>query len=54
MPRIIEAVQKAKGGPIQYLQGVPNKVASECVCVCVHPRMYSGAKKYLVIKHSVQ
>ncbi len=38
MPRIIKAVLKAKEGPTQYLQGVPNKVASECirVCVCVY------------------
>ncbi len=43
MPRIIEAVQKAKGGPIQYLQGVPNKVASECICgdVCVCARNHA-------------
>ncbi len=31
MPRRFKAVLKAKGGPIPYLQGVPNKVASECI-----------------------
>ncbi len=31
MPQIIKAVLKAKGGPTQYQQGVPNKVASECM-----------------------
>ncbi len=29
----LRAVLKAKGGPTRYLQGVSNKVASECVCV---------------------
>ncbi len=33
MPRRIKAVLKAKGGPTGYYQGVPNKVASECICV---------------------
>ncbi len=31
MPRRIKAVLMAKGGPIQYEQGVPNKVTSECM-----------------------
>ncbi len=31
MSRRIKEVLKAKGGPTQYLQGVPNKVASECI-----------------------
>ncbi len=31
MPRRIKAVLKAKRGPTQYSQGVPNKVASECM-----------------------
>ncbi len=31
MLRSIKAVLEAKGGPTRYLQGVPNKVASECV-----------------------
>ncbi len=31
MPRKIKAVLKAKGGPTRYWQGVPNKVASECI-----------------------
>ncbi len=35
MPRRIKAVLKAKGGPTRYLQSVPNKVARECVCVCI-------------------
>ncbi len=30
MPQRIKATLKAKGGPTQYKQGVPNKVASEC------------------------
>ncbi len=30
MPQRIKAVLKAKGGPTR-LQGVPNKVASECI-----------------------
>ncbi len=29
--RRIKTVLKAKGGPTRYQQGVPNKVASECV-----------------------
>ncbi len=29
----IKAVLKAKGGPTGYYQGVPNRVASECICV---------------------
>ncbi len=37
LPQRIKAVLKAKGHPTQYLQGVPNEVASECshsrVCV---------------------
>ncbi len=33
MPRRIKAVLKAKGGLTRYLQGVPNKVASECVYI---------------------
>ncbi len=33
MPRRIKAVRKAKWGPTLYLQGVPNKVASECVYI---------------------
>ncbi len=37
---VLKAVLKAKGGPTQYLQGVPNQVASECVCVCVCIYMY--------------
>ncbi len=32
MPQRIKAVLKAKRGPNWYLQGVPNKVASECIC----------------------
>ncbi|XDV35461.1 hypothetical protein PO909_005404 [Leuciscus waleckii] len=36
MPRRIKAVLKAKGGPTRYSQGVINKVAGECVCVCVY------------------
>ncbi len=31
MPQIIKAVLKAKGGPTMYLQGLPNKVASEYI-----------------------
>ncbi len=31
MPRRIKTVLKAKGGPTRYQQGLPNKVASECV-----------------------
>ncbi len=31
MPRRIKAVLKAKGGPTRYEQGVPSKVASECI-----------------------
>ncbi len=31
MPLRIKAVLKAKGGPTRYMQGVPNKVASECI-----------------------
>ncbi len=31
MPRRIKAVLKAKAGPTQYKQGVPNKVASVCI-----------------------
>ncbi len=31
MPRRIKAVLNAKGGPTRYWQGVPNKVASECI-----------------------
>ncbi len=30
MPWKIKAVLRAKGGPTQYLQGVPNKVVGEC------------------------
>ncbi len=33
MPRRIKEVLKAKGHPIRYKQGVPNKVASECVYI---------------------
>ncbi len=40
MPRRIKAVLKAKGGPTRYLQGVPNKVASECVCVYIYIYIY--------------
>ncbi len=36
MPRRIKAVRKAKVGPTRYLQGLPNKVASECICACVY------------------
>ncbi len=35
MPRRIKAVLKTKWGPTRYLQGVPNKVASECKCVYI-------------------
>ncbi len=35
MPRRIKTVLKTKGGPTWYRQGVPNTVASVCVCVCV-------------------
>ncbi len=35
LPRRITAVLKAKVGPTQYWQGVPNKVASECKCTFV-------------------
>ncbi len=31
MPQWIKAVLKAKAGPTRYLQGVPNKMASECI-----------------------
>ncbi len=31
MPRRIKAVLKGKGCPTRYLQGVPNKVDSECI-----------------------
>ncbi len=31
MPRRIKTVLKAKVGPTRHLQGVPNKVASECI-----------------------
>ncbi len=34
MPRIIKAVLKVKAGPTWYKQGVPNKVASECIFLC--------------------
>ncbi len=36
MPRRIKAVLKAKDHPTWYWQGVPNKVASECVCVYIY------------------
>ncbi len=32
MPQRIKAVLKANGGPTRYGQGVPNKVANECIC----------------------
>ncbi len=35
MPRRIKAVLKAKGGPTRYQQGVPNKVASECIYIYI-------------------
>ncbi len=41
MPRRIKAVLKAaKWGPTRYLQGVPNKVASECVYTHTHIYIY--------------
>ncbi len=33
MPWRIKAILKAKVGPTQYQQGVPNKVASECIYI---------------------
>ncbi len=42
MPQRIKAVLKAKAGPTRYKQGVPNKVASECILLC-------NIKKYLYI-----
>ncbi len=42
MPQRIKAVLKAKAGPTGYKQGVPNKVASECIFLC-------NIKKYLYI-----
>ncbi len=42
IPQRIKAVLKAKGGPTEYKQGVPNKVASESIfhdrqaVICLH------------------
>ncbi len=36
MPQIIKAVLKAKGGPTMYLQGLPNKVASEYIYIYIY------------------
>ncbi len=43
MPQRIKAVLKKKGGPTRYWQGVHNKVASVCVCVCVYIRKKNPA-----------
>ncbi len=40
MPQRINAVLKAKGGPTPYKQGVPNKVASECVYIYIYIYIY--------------
>ncbi len=45
MPQRIKAVLKAKRSPTQYLQSVPYKVASECICtVCANLHCVSIAK----------
>ncbi len=46
IPQNIKAVLKAKGGPTRYMQGVPNKVASECIYVFppVVPKQYRTVK----------
>ncbi len=36
MPQRNKAVLKAKGGLTRYYQGVPNKVASECMCIYIY------------------
>ncbi len=41
MPRRIKTVLKAKGGPTRYEQGVPNKVASECVYIYIYISKYT-------------
>ncbi len=40
MPRRIKAVLKTKVGPTRYQQGVPNKVASECVYIYIYIYIY--------------
>ncbi len=40
VPWRIKAVLKAKGGPTQYQQGVPNKVANECVYIYINIYIY--------------
>ncbi len=51
MPRRIKAVLKAKGAPTRYLQGVPNKVASDYLYIYIvtilpnvlgHPLLMKG------------
>ncbi len=43
MPQRIKAVLKAKAGPTRYKQGVPNKVAGECL-------YYTTSQKFLISK----
>ncbi len=50
MPRRIKAVLKAaKGGPTRYLQGVPNKVASECIHTHTHTHTHTHIYIYIYI-----